>query len=149
MGAGDHPLPVIAWQPNGHRKDVNMTPTGNDARPSLTVHANFWLEANGRVALSRWRAQLLEAIDAAGSIRAAAEQLKITYNLAWHRLDEMEQAVGVRLVERQRGGSGGGSARLTAAGRDYLARFTRFAAEADALIARCFTDAFAEAPSGQ
>ena len=38
----------------------------------LTVHANLWLETNDKVVLSRWRVQLLEAIDETGSIRAAA-----------------------------------------------------------------------------
>ncbi|MCX7670437.1 MAG: LysR family transcriptional regulator [Anaerolineae bacterium] len=106
------------------------------------MHANLWLEVNGQVALSRWRVQLLEAIAETGSIRAAAAQMKITYNLAWHRLDEMEQALGVRLVERQRGGPGGGNAQLTAAGRDYVARFNRFAAAADAAIGRLFAESF-------
>ena len=78
--------------------------------PRLTVHANLWLEINDKVVLSRWRVQLLEAIHEAGSIRAAAASMKITYDLAWHRIDEMEQALGVRLVERQRGGPKGGSA---------------------------------------
>lgn len=119
-----------------------MEPSANPAGPSLTVHANFWLEANGQVALSRWRVQLLEAIAETGSIRAAAAQMKITYDLAWHRLDEMEQALGARLVDRHRGGIKGGSAQLTALGHDYVARFRRFAAEADACIARLFADNF-------
>ena len=110
--------------------------------PPLSVHANLWLEVNGQVVLSRWRVQLLETIDATGSIRAAAAQMKITYNLAWHRLDEMEQALGVRLVDRQRGGPKGGSAQLTMAGHDYVARFNRFAAEVDATIAGVFADTF-------
>lgn len=111
--------------------------------PAFTVHANLWLEVSGHVALSRWRVQLLEAINQTGSIRAAAAQMKITYDLAWHRLDEMEQALGVRLVDRHRGGIKGGSAQLTALGHDYVARFKRFAAEADACIARLFADNFA------
>ncbi len=119
-----------------------MEPLVSPSGPPLTVHANFWLEANGQVALSRWRVQLLEAIAETGSIRAAAAQMKITYNLAWHRLDEMEQALGVHLVERQRGGSGGGSAHLTAAGQAYVARFKRFAAAADAAIGRLFAESF-------
>ncbi len=119
-----------------------MTSSDNHPPRSLAVHANLWLEVNGRVALSRWRAELLAAIAETGSIRAAAAQMQITYTLAWHRLDEMEQALGVRLVERQRGGVKGGSAQLTAAGQDYLARFRRFAAAADAAIARLFADAF-------
>ena len=88
----------------------------------LTVHTNLWLETNDKVVLSRWRVQLLEAIGETGSIRAAATRMKITYHLAWHRLDEMETAIGTRLVERQRGGPKGGSAQLTAAGHDYVAR---------------------------
>jgi molybdate transport system regulatory protein len=112
----------------------------------LTVHANLWLEKDGTVVLSRWRVQLLEAIDETGSIRAAAAQMKITYNLAWHRVDEMETALGVRLVERQRGGPKGGGARLTEAGHDHVARFNRFAEETDAIIARLFNEAFGEGP---
>jgi molybdate transport system regulatory protein len=115
--------------------------------PVLAVHANLWLEVEGQVVLSRWRVQLLETIDATGSIRAAAGQMQITYALAWHRLNEMEQALGIRLVERQRGGVKGGSAQLTAAGHDYVARFHRFADEADAVIARLFSEAFDLSPS--
>lgn len=123
-----------------------MEPSTSPLGPPLTVHANLWLEANGQVALSRWRVQLLEAIAETGSIRAAAAQMKITYDLAWHRLDEMEQALGARLVDRHRGGIKGGSAQLTALGHDYVARFRRFAAEADACIARLFADNFNATP---
>lgn len=123
-----------------------MNEHANTDRPAaLTVHANLWIETAGKVALSRWRVQLLEAVAETGSIRAAAKQMQITYDLAWHRLDEMEQALGVQLVARQRGGAGGGSAQLTAAGRDYMTRFQQFAAEIDAIIAQRFADAFGEA----
>ena len=54
----------------------------------------------------------------------------------------METAIGTRLVERQRGGPKGGSAQLTAAGHDYVARFNRFAAEMDAIVARLFNETF-------
>jgi len=108
----------------------------------LTAHANLWLQANEQVVLSRWRVQLLEAIDATGSIRMAAKRLKITYPLAWHRLDDMEKGLGLRLVERQRGGARGGVAQLTAAGHDYVSRFNRFAAEVDAVIAQAFNAHF-------
>jgi molybdenum-dependent DNA-binding transcriptional regulator ModE len=37
---------------------------------------------------------------------------------------------------------GGGGARLTAAGQDYVARFGRFAAGVDDVIARQFDQAF-------
>jgi molybdate transport system regulatory protein len=100
----------------------------------MTPHGNLWIERNERVVLSRWRVQLLEAIETSGSISAAAERLGIQYRLAWERLEEMEEGLGVHLVERQVGGAHGGGASLTAAGRDFIARFNAFAATIDEAI---------------
>ena len=57
--------------------------------------------------------EMLEEIDARGSIRAAAASLGIGYRhaLAWIRRAEM--LVGQGLVERHAGGPAGGGARLT------------------------------------
>ncbi len=62
----------------------------------LAPHTNLWIERNERVVLSRWRVQLLEAIEATGSISAAAERLGVQYRLAWERLEEMEEGLGLR-----------------------------------------------------
>ena len=109
---------------------------------AITPHANLWVERDGRVVLSLWRVQLLEAIEATGSINAAAERMQVQYHRAWDRLQEMEQGLGVPLVERHVGGPGGGGARLTEAGRQYVARFNVFARGVDALIAEQFQQAF-------
>jgi molybdate transport system regulatory protein len=87
---------------------------------------------------------LLEAIEESGSISGAAERVGIQYRLAWDRLEEMENGLGVRLVERHVGGPGGGGARLTDAGRSYVARFNQFAARVDAVVTEKFTNAFGE-----
>jgi molybdate transport system regulatory protein len=110
----------------------------------LTPHLNLWLEQDGQVVLSRWRVQLLEAIEESGSISGAAARMGVQYRLAWDRLDEMENGLGVRLVERHVGGPGGGGARLTDAGRSYVARFNLFAAGVDATVAEQFTDTFGQ-----
>jgi len=57
--------------------------------------------------------EMLEEIDARGSIRAAAASLGIGYRhaLAWIRRAEI--LVGQALVERHAGGPAGGGARLT------------------------------------
>lgn len=109
---------------------------------SVQVRANLWIEANGKVVLSRWRVRLLEAIDQAGSISAAAERMEIQYRLAWDRLEEMEEGLGLRLVERHAGGAGGGGAQLTPAGRDLVMRFNQLAAEVDAGLGERFRQAF-------
>jgi molybdate transport system regulatory protein len=109
---------------------------------AITPHANLWVERDGRVVLSLWRVQLLEAIEATGSINAAAERMQVQYHRAWDRLQEMEQGLGVSLVERHAGGPGGGGARLTEAGRQYVARFNVFAHGVEALISEQFQQAF-------
>jgi molybdate transport system regulatory protein len=97
----------------------------------MTPHSNLWIERNERVVLSRWRVGLLEAIETTGSISAAAERLGIQYRLAWERLEEMEEGLGLRLVERHVGGAHGGGAMLTPTGREFIDRFNAFAAAMD------------------
>jgi molybdate transport system regulatory protein len=100
----------------------------------LTLRANLWLEQDGRVVLSPWRVQLLQAIQATGSISAAARRMGVDYRCAWDKLDEMESGLGVALVERHVGGPGGGGARLTPEGGAYVTRFTEFVGEFEAMI---------------
>jgi molybdate transport system regulatory protein len=109
----------------------------------LTPHANLWIEREGEVVLSAWRVQLLEAIEATGSISAAAARMQVQYRRAWERLDEMERGLGIQLVERHIGGPGGGGARLTDAGRQFVACFQEFAAGVESFIAHQFQQAFA------
>lgn len=75
-------------------------------------------------------AALLRAIDEHGSINAAADALGRSYAHAQRRLDEIEAAFG-DVLERTRGGRGGGGSALTAAGRELLSRFARLRAEGE------------------
>lgn len=99
--------------------------------PPLTPRTNVWLEANGEVALSRWRVELLQAIDRAGSISAAAEAMNIQYRLAWQRIHEMEERLGVALLHTTTGGAGGGGSTLTPTARELVARFLAMAEAVD------------------
>jgi molybdate transport system regulatory protein len=103
---------------------------------------NLWIEQDGVVVLSAWRLRLLEAIDAAGSISAAAEKLRIPYRRAWEKLQEMEQGMGLKLVDTAVGGAGGGGAHLTEAGRAAMERFRAFAAGFDEVVAARYAAAF-------
>jgi len=118
--------------------------SGQPASQPLEVRANIWAEVNGQVVLSAWRVQLLEAVESTGSIRAAAAQMNITYDLAWHRIDEMETALGMGLVDRQRGGPKGGCAHLTMLGCELVARFKIFAGQANEQVAARFREVFGE-----
>ena len=108
----------------------------------LIPRANFWAETDGEVVLSEWRVQLLQAVDAAGSISGAAHQLDIPYKLAWERIHEMEQRLGQSLVDAQVGGAGGGGATLTPLAREYVRRWHVFHQGLEALVAQRFAAAF-------
>jgi molybdate transport system regulatory protein len=108
----------------------------------LIPKANFWAEIDGEVVLSEWRVQLLQAIDAVGSISGAAQQLDIPYKLAWERIHEMEGRLGQSLVDAQVGGAGGGGATLTPLAREYVRRWHEFHQGLEALVTQRFAAAF-------
>lgn len=72
--------------------------------------------------------ELLRAIRTQGSLNKAAADLDRSYSRCQQRVVELEDAFG-RLVDRQRGGAGGGGSSLTATATDLLAEFDRVAAE--------------------
>ena len=110
----------------------------------MEVRANFWVEKEGQVVLSTWRIELLEAIAETGSITAAASEMNITYRRAWDKIHESEERLGVKLVETQTGGSGGGGSQLTAAGKDYVRRFRKFTAGLNTILKQRFQELFLE-----
>jgi molybdate transport system regulatory protein len=108
----------------------------------MPIKSNFWIEKDGEVVLSRWRVALLQAIDETGSISAAAERLKIPYRRAWDKVHECEERLGVKLIDTQTGGTGGGGARLTQEGAEYVKRFQQFSRGLDELVKDRFREAF-------
>ncbi|MFB6070129.1 MAG: TOBE domain-containing protein [Halanaeroarchaeum sp.] len=80
----------------------------------------------GEVTFEAADAELLEAIDEEASLNAAADSLGRSYSRAQKRLNALEDAFGP-LVERHRGGRGGGGTTLTEQGHALLAAFERLA----------------------
>jgi molybdate transport system regulatory protein len=66
------------------------------------------------------KAELLEGIAATGSIAEAGRRMGMSYQRAWSLVQTLNAGFAEPLVERQRGGSGGGGARLTATGEQVL-----------------------------
>jgi molybdate transport system regulatory protein len=78
----------------------------------------------GDVTIEERDVALLGAVDREGSLSAAADALDRSYSRAHKRLGALEAELGA-LVERERGGEGGGGSRVTENGRALLARFAR------------------------
>jgi molybdate transport system regulatory protein len=109
----------------------------------LHPRSNFWLETDeGLVALSEWRIQLLESVGEAGSISGASRRMNIPYRLAWQRIREMEERLGVPLVVAHTGGSGGGGANLTKEAEDLIRRFEKFRNGLEDVVKSHFEAAF-------
>ena len=123
------------------------THVAKDAYPSLadlTPQAKLWLERDGKIALSGWRVALLEAIEATGSLAAAAERMDVPYRTATYKLREIEASLGVRLIATRSGGSSGGGSHLTPAAHDFIRRWHTFSADLDAWVATHFRAAFGQ-----
>jgi molybdate transport system regulatory protein len=110
----------------------------------MHIRSKIWIERGGEVVLSEWRVELLEAIDAHGSLSRAAEALDVPYRTAWERVKETEAELGVRLLESESGGSDGGGSRLTAEGRDFCRRFRRVSGGIQEVVGRRFAAEFGE-----
>ena len=88
-------------------------------------------------ALGPGKIDLLEAIAATGSIRAAGNRFKMSYRRAWELVAELNGMFATPLVIAEAGGRGGGGAQLTPLGGEVVRRFRSMergaweAAEAD------------------
>lgn len=109
---------------------------------ALVIRSKVWIERGDDVVLSDWRVELLEAIDAQGSLRRAAELLDVPYRTAWDRVKATEAELGVRLLETESGGADGGGSRLTPAGRDVCRRFRRVTSGVHEVVTRRFQTEF-------
>jgi molybdate transport system regulatory protein len=80
------------------------------------------------------KADLLDAIEAEGSITRAARRMGMSYRRAWLLVEAMNASFRTPLVETARGGRRGGGARLTALGREALSRYRAMEAKAAAVL---------------
>ncbi len=64
--------------------------------------------------------RLLEAIDAKGSLSAAAKEMGMSYMRAWTLVKELNRDPERPMIEMSRGGAGGGAASVTSFGAKIL-----------------------------
>jgi molybdate transport system regulatory protein len=109
----------------------------------VEARAKIWCERDGELVLSDWRVELLSAVGETGSLTRAAERLHVPYRTAWHKLKEVEDQLGVRLLKTQSGGLGGGGSVLTPEAIELIARFSRVRQGVAKLVRKRFELEFA------
>jgi molybdate transport system regulatory protein len=110
----------------------------------MEPRVKLWLEQDGKLALSGYRVRMLRLIDETGSLSDAAARMGLSYRRAWGKLREIEANLGVKLVDSEAGGAGGGGSRLTDDGRRLVEIFERFQSATERDLAREFARFFSE-----
>ncbi len=110
----------------------------------MNPRLKLWVEKDGLIVFSDYRAELLDNIARTGSISGGAERMGLSYRRAWGKIKEIERNLGTRLVQSEAGGPRGGRTSLTPIGEEILARYRAFRAAAQADVGRAFTQAFSD-----
>ena len=103
-----------------------------DSAPLASIRIR--IACGDEIAMGQGKADLLEAIAAAGSIAAAGREMGMSYRKAWLLVDEMNRCFAKPVVEAVKGGAKGGGARVTEVGREALSQYRIIQAKAHTAI---------------
>ncbi len=102
---------------------------------NVSVNYKIWIETtDGKGILGDNRIKLMKTIQETGSLMAACKKMDYSYRKTWNSLKELETKHQLKLIEKHRGGSSGGSTVLTKKGEVLVQFFDEFHSEADQLL---------------
>lgn len=84
------------------------------------VELHIYIKKDGRIILTPAGIKLLSAISETGSLLKASGTMEISYNKAWNMMESLNQSAEKPVVEKVRGGKGGGGMCLTQFGKYIL-----------------------------
>lgn len=91
----------------------------------MQVRSKIWIEKNNKLIFGEGKSEIFKLIREHTSINKAAESMGISFRRAWSYINEIEKRLGVHLVERTKGGVGGGGSRLTAYAVELMIKYDR------------------------
>ncbi len=108
--------------------------------PAEKLRGRLWLEIGGAAALTEAGADLLEQIQACGSLSEAARRLRFSYRRAWLLTDAMNRAWPEPLVTTATGGKRGGGTKVTELGTSVLASYRDLQVQLEHLLDQATPD---------
>lgn len=87
------------------------------------IRIRCWVEMDGKRFFGPGPAQLLELIEAEGSIAKAAKKMGMSYKKAWDLVSDLNTRGKEPYVLSRKGGESGGGAELTETGKKVLAKY--------------------------
>ena len=87
---------------------------------SFKIEYRFWISSKGQALLGKGKINLLTKIRETGSLRKAAEELKISYRKAYYSVAQINKIAKEPVVIMKRGGKNGGTSEVTKYGQKLI-----------------------------
>jgi molybdate transport system regulatory protein len=97
------------------------TSSNSSEHPNDRLSIRLDLSSGARIGPGK--VAVLEEIARSGSISAAGRALRMSYRRTWELVEDLNRSLGTPVVETAAGGSGGGGAVLTRAGKTIVERY--------------------------
>lgn len=104
------------------------------------MEVNLTLHREGELFLGSQQMRLLNQVMTDGSIHAAAKNLRMSYQHAWHLLDRVNRLSPVPIVVRQKGGKDGGGCVISPYGKRLMDAFRKRELEVIQYLDACNSD---------
>lgn len=111
-----------------------------------TITRITFLDDDGQKFFGEGPSRLLHGVEKYGSLRAAAIDMDMAYTKALKLIRNAEAALGFALISTTTGGRAGGGSRLTAQGKEWLARYEQYRDACVQANARLYLEFFPEQP---
>ena len=109
----------------------------------LQVRTKTWIENDqGELLFGKGKTEILELIEAEGSIAKASEQLGMSYKKAWTHIKILQENIADELVVAKKGGGGRGGTTLSPHARELVAKYRQLQEEIEAFANRRFQELF-------
>jgi len=109
----------------------------------MKVRTKIWInDDQDRVIFGSGRVHMLETINRLGSMNKAAKELKMSYRALWGRIKSTEERLGTKMLKSKPGGGKERGSVLTAAGKEFLERYSRLQQKIIAVADREFEKIF-------
>ena len=107
----------------------------------IFLNYKLWLSSvTGEGIIEEDRYKLLQLIKEKGSLKAAADEMKISYRKAWGDLKKAEELLGYELIIRQRGGKEGGTSQLTGKAAKLLEAYDMLHTKMDDAVEQAYEE---------
>jgi molybdate transport system regulatory protein len=110
----------------------------------LKLRYKIWLEKDGEKVFGDGPLDILYRVERTGSLRQAAEEINMSYSLAWNLIKDLEKRLGFNLLKRKIGGERGGGSEITQGARELMIKFKLFRGEADQSLDSLYKKIFQE-----